>query len=90
MSQKISAPATSPLRRPALRERHDAGFSLDDRLRHGWLSVAEICQLKGISRSTLYADARAGRITFEKHGRRSLVRGPVAAAYLAGNSDEAE
>ena len=90
MTQEISAPVTSPLRRPALRERHDAGFSLDDRLRHGWLSVAEICQLKGISRSTLYADARAGRITFEKHGRRSLVRGPVAAAYLAGNSDKAE
>jgi excisionase family DNA binding protein len=80
MSQRTSIPKTSPAAQAA---NLGVAFSLDDRLRHGWLSIAEVCALKGISRSTLYADARAGRINFDKHGRRSLVRGPVAAAYLA-------
>ena len=64
-------------------------FSLSERLQHGWLSVEEILALKGVSRSTFYKDAREGRVTFEKHGRRSLLRGPVAAAYLAGESAKA-
>lgn len=84
MSQQTSAPATSPALQSDIRQRHNAGFPLEDRLKCGWFSIEEACDLKGCSRSTFYADARAGLVSYKKHGRRSRVHGPELAKYLAG------
>jgi hypothetical protein len=61
-------------------------FSLTERLAHGNLTLDEVCELKPRSRSGLYEDARAGLLVIEKHHRRSLVRGPIARAYIEGAS----
>jgi hypothetical protein len=61
-------------------------FSLEDRLRYGNLEINEICELKPCSRSRFYQDVKAGLVEINKLGRKSLVRGPVAAAYIAGQT----
>ena len=60
------------------------GFSLEDRLTHGNLTVKEVCQLKKRSHSGFYEDVKAGLVKIEKIGRKSIVRGPIARAYING------
>ena len=62
--------------------RTDVGITLADRLRHGFLTVDEVCALKRCSRSRFYEDARSGVVAYEKDGRLTRIRGPVAARYL--------
>jgi len=59
-------------------------FSLEDRFRYGNLEINEICELKPCSRSRFYQDLKAGLVEINKLGRKTIVRGPVAAAYIAG------
>jgi predicted aminopeptidase len=89
MKSATSTLATTPAPQSASRQ-PAAGISLDDRLRYGWFSIDEACQLKGCSRSSFYADARAGHVSYEKQGRRSRVYGPILAQYLATSSTSGE
>jgi hypothetical protein len=56
--------------------------SLADRLEHGNLTVLETRILKNRSNSGFYEDVKRGLVTIEKNGRKSIVRGPVAKAYI--------
>jgi len=59
-------------------------ITIQDRLAAGNLSVDEVCALADRSRTGFYADVKAGLIVIRKVGRRSVISGPVAAAYIAG------
>jgi hypothetical protein len=64
----------------------DKKFSIDERLRCGNLTVSEVCALRNRSRSGFYEDVRNGLVALRKIGRKSVVRGPVARAYIEGRS----
>ncbi len=59
-------------------------FSIEDRLQHGNLEVNEVCELKPCSRSKIYVDRKAGLVGFLKVGSKSVVPGPIAKKYIAG------
>jgi hypothetical protein len=59
-------------------------FSLEDRFNYGNLSVQEVCALKNRSHSGFYADVKQGLVSIEKIGVKTVVRGPVARAYIEG------
>ena len=59
-------------------------ISLGDRLEHGNLTVRETRRLKNRSHSGFYEDVKAGLVVIEKNGRKSVVRGPIARAYIEG------
>ncbi len=63
--------------------------TIQDRLDAGNLTVDEVCALKPRSRSGFYEDLKAGLVKIEKIGRKSIVRGPVARRYIAGEPIEA-
>jgi hypothetical protein len=64
----------------------DKKFSIDERLRCGNLTVSEVCALRNRSRSGFYEDVRNGLVALRKIGRKSVVPGPVARAYIEGRS----
>lgn len=64
----------------------DKKFSIDERLRCGNLAVSEVCALRNRSRSGFYEDVRNGLVALRKIGRKSVVPGPVARAYIEGRS----
>jgi len=64
-------------------------ISIQDRLEHGNLNIDEVCALKQRCKTGFYADVKAGLVAIEKVGRRSIVRGPVAKQYIAGEPSEA-
>ena len=64
----------------------DKEFSLAERLEHGNLGVDEVCKLKRRCRSGFYEDVKKGLVKIEKSGRSSIIRGPVAKAYISGGS----
>jgi hypothetical protein len=66
--------------------KRDSVFSLEDRLRFGNLTVAEVCDLKPRSHSGFYEDLKRGLIEIEKIGGKTVVRGPIAKAYIEGRS----
>lgn len=61
-----------------------SALTLEDRFAHGNLTVAEVCTLAGRSRSGFYEDLKAGLVVVRKAGRRTLVPGPAAKRYIAG------
>lgn len=61
-----------------------SGVTIGDRLAYGNLSVSEVCALADVSRTAFYADVNAGRVSIRKAGRRSVVSGPDARAYIDG------
>lgn len=61
-----------------------SGLSLADRLAHGNLTVEETRVLKNRSHSGFYEDLKDGLVSVRKHGRKTIVPGPIAAAYIAG------
>jgi hypothetical protein len=61
-----------------------SSLSLEDPLEHGNLTVDEVRELKNRSRTGFYEDLRAGLVKLEKIGRKSIVRGPIARRYIAG------
>jgi hypothetical protein len=64
--------------------RKSTTLTLEERLRFGNLSISEVIALKSVSAATFYADVKAGKVAITKHGQRSLVAGPIAAKYIAG------
>lgn len=64
--------------------------SLEDRLAFGNIPVDEVRVLKGnISKTKFYQDVRAGLVTIRKIGTKSVVPGPVAKAYITGETEAA-
>ena len=59
-------------------------ISLADRLAHGNLTIQETRLLKNRSHSGFYDDVKRGLVAIEKNGRKSIVRGPIAKAYIEG------
>ncbi len=59
-------------------------FSLDDRFEHGALTILEVCALAKVGRTKIYADIAKGKLTVRKIGRKSIVPGPSARAYIQG------
>jgi hypothetical protein len=64
----------------------DKEFSLAERLEHGNLTVGEVCTLKPRCHSGFYEDVKKGLVVLRKIGRKSVVPGPVARAYIEGRS----
>ena len=65
-------------------KRDCGGFSLEEIFRFGNLTVAETRALKNRSHSGFYEDVKRGLVKIEKIGAKSIVRGPVAKAYIEG------
>ena len=63
-------------------------ITIQDRLEVGNFTIGEVCALKPRSRTGFYADLKAGLVKIEKIGRKSIVRGPVAKRYIAGEPIE--
>jgi hypothetical protein len=59
-------------------------ISLVDRLAHGNLTIKETRRLKNRSHAGFYEDVKRGLVEIEKIGRKSIVRGPIARAYIEG------
>jgi hypothetical protein len=59
-------------------------ISVHDRLQNGNLSIKEVCALANRSRTGFYDDLKAGLVSVRKIGRRSIVPGAIARAYIAG------
>jgi len=60
---------------------HDA-ITLEDRLKHGNLTVLETRKLANRSHSGFYQDLKRGLVSIRKLGRKSVVPGPVARRYI--------
>jgi hypothetical protein len=61
-------------------------ISMGDRLAHGNLTVAEVVALRGTSTAQFYADLKRGRVEIRKLGRKTVVPGPIAKAYIEGRA----
>jgi hypothetical protein len=61
-------------------------ITIQDRLENGNLTIDEVCELKNRSKTGFYADLKAGLVTIRKIGRKSIVPGPIARRYIAGES----
>jgi len=59
-------------------------LSLADRLAFGNLTVEETRTLKNRSHSGFYEDVKEGLVAVRKIGRKTVVPGPIAKAYIAG------
>jgi hypothetical protein len=60
---------------------HEA-ITLEDRLKHGNLTILETRKLKNRSHSGFYQDLKRGLVSIRKLGRKSVVPGPVALRYI--------
>ena len=67
-------------------QKEQSRLSLADRLAFGNLTVEETRTLKNRSHSGFYEDLKEGLVSVRKIGRKSVVPGPIAAAYIAGRS----
>jgi hypothetical protein len=65
-------------------QKKPSGLSLADRLAFGNLTVEETRTLKNRSHSGFYEDLREGLVAVRKIGRKTVVSGPIAAAYILG------
>jgi hypothetical protein len=65
-------------------QKEQLGISLADRLAFGNLTVEETRTLKNRSHSAFYLDLQQGLVAVRKIGRKTVVPGPIAAAYMAG------
>jgi hypothetical protein len=65
-------------------QKKPSGLSLADRLAFGNLTVEETRTLKNRSHSGFYEDLREGLVAVRKIGRKTVVSGPIAAAYISG------
>ncbi len=61
-------------------------ISIHDRLENGNLTIDEVCALANRSKTGFYSDLKAGLVTIRKVGRKSIVPGPVARRYIAGEA----
>jgi hypothetical protein len=60
--------------------------TIQDRLENGNLTIDEVCALANRSKTGFYSDLKAGLVTIRKVGRKSIVPGPIAKAYIAGET----
>ncbi|MCU1370246.1 MAG: hypothetical protein JWO77_1440 [Ilumatobacteraceae bacterium] len=63
---------------------------LNDKPARKAYSVAEVAMQIGLSRSTLYTEMAAGRLSYVKVGARRLITGAAVDAYLRGLDHHAE
>ena len=63
-------------------------ITIQERLEIGNLSVDEVCVLADRSKTAFYQDVKAELVKIRKVGRRSVVRGPIAKKYIAGEPIE--
>ena len=77
----VGSPAVDPTAPVQLKQ---PLITIQDRLEVGNFTIGEVCALKPRSRTGFYADLKAGLVKIEKIGRKSIVRGPVAKRYIAG------
>lgn len=61
-----------------------ATISLEDRLNFGELTIAELCALKAVGPTKVYADIREGRLPVVKRGRATRILGRHARIYIPG------
>ena len=59
--------------------------TIEERLANGNLTVAEVYALAGRSRSS-FEDLKAGLVSIRKAGRKTLIPGPIAKRYIAGEA----
>jgi hypothetical protein len=59
-------------------------ISLADRLEYGNLTIRETCLLADTCRSKFYEDLKERRVAIRKLGAKSVVPGPIAKRYIAG------
>jgi hypothetical protein len=59
----------------SIHERFEAG---------GNFLVDEVCQLNKRGKTGFYEDLKAGLVTIQKIGRKTVITGPVAKSYIAG------
>jgi len=64
--------------------KEQSALSLADRLAFGNLTVEETRTLKNRSHSGFYEDLKEGLVAVRKIGRKTVVPGPIAKAYIAG------
>ncbi len=67
---------------PALKD--NGSLTTLDRFQFGNFTIDEVCHLRCCSRSVFYEDLKAGLVSIRKAGRKSLVPGPIAKRYIAG------
>jgi hypothetical protein len=65
-------------------QKESYALSLADRLAFGNLTVEETRTLKNRSHSGFYEDLKEGLVAIRKIGRKTVVPGPVAKAYVEG------
>lgn len=63
-----------------------SALTIQERLEVGNLTVDEVCELRNRSRSGFYEDLKQGLVSIRKIGRKSVVPGPVATAYIGGRA----
>ncbi|HEY8126212.1 MAG TPA: helix-turn-helix domain-containing protein [Methylocystis sp.] len=61
-----------------------ATISLEDRLNFGELTIAELCSLKAVGPTKVYADIREGKLPVVKRGRATRILGRHARVYIPG------
>ena len=61
-------------------------FSISDRFEHGNFEIGEVCELAKVGKTRIYEDLKKGRLSIRKIGRKSVVPGPIALAYVTGLS----
>jgi hypothetical protein len=80
----LAAPGYAP-DKPAT-SKPETGVTIADKLAHGNLTIEEVCALRPRSRAGFYEDVAAGLVAIKKIGRRTVIPGPIARAYIAGES----
>jgi hypothetical protein len=75
----------SALKTPTTEQQKEAhSLTIHDRMLYGNLTIEEVCALKSRSKAGFYVDLKNGLVSIKKIGRKSVVPGPVARAYIAG------
>jgi hypothetical protein len=64
--------------------KRDCEFSLAERFEFGNFTIKETCALKRRSHSGFYEDRKRGLVETDKIGTKTIVRGPIAKAYIEG------
>lgn len=61
----------------------EAIIPINERLIEGaFINIAELCALKGVSKSVVYVDMKAGRLPYSKFGTATRIAGLDAKNYI--------
>jgi hypothetical protein len=78
----LAADKSAPIQLAAMAQR--LRITIHDRLEAGNLTIDEVCALANRSKTGFYADLKDGLVSIRKVGRKSVVPGPIAKRYIAG------